>query len=100
MKSFYKIENELPIVGSGTIIPDGFIEYEVGEEPAELFDALAVQQEQYDLDKKIQEAYKYLAKTDHKFYNGYKAKIGEDLISIKALRDEAREFIRANEVYI
>ena len=47
---------------------------------------------------KINEAKKYLAKTDHKFYNGYKPKEGEDLVEIERLRDEAREFIRANEI--
>lgn len=47
---------------------------------------------------KIQEAKQYLAKTDHKFYNGYKPKEGEDLVEIERLRDEAREFIRANEI--
>lgn len=40
----------------------------------------------------------YLRKTDHKFYDRYKPKEGEDLVEIERLRDEAREFIRANEV--
>ena len=40
----------------------------------------------------------YLDKTDHKFFNGYKPKEGEDLVAIEATRDEYREFIRANEV--
>ena len=40
----------------------------------------------------------YLDKTDHKFFNGYKPKEGEDLVAIEAKRDEYREFIRANEV--
>lgn len=46
---------------------------------------------------KINEAEQYLNKTDHKFYNGYKPKVDEDLIEIERLRDEAREFIRANK---
>ena len=50
-----------------------------------------------DLEIKIAEAQQYLDKTDHKFYNGYKPKEGEDLVEIERLRDEAREFIRANE---
>lgn len=49
------------------------------------------------LAQQIAEAKQYLAKTDHKFYNGYKPKDGEDLVEIERLRDEAREFIRANE---
>ena len=50
-----------------------------------------------ELQTKINEAKQYLEKTDHKFYNGYKPKEGEDLVEIERLRDEAREFIRANE---
>jgi CRISPR/Cas system CMR-associated protein Cmr3 (group 5 of RAMP superfamily) len=50
-----------------------------------------------ELQIKINEAKEYLNKTDHKLYNGYKPKEGEDLVKIERLRDEAREFIRANE---
>ena len=53
---------------------------------------------QQELLVKINEAKQYLAKTDHKFYNGYKPKEGEDLVEIERLRDEARDFIRANEI--
>ena len=52
---------------------------------------------QQELQTKINEAKQYLASTDHKFYNGYKPKEGENLVEIERLRDEAREFIRANE---
>lgn len=52
---------------------------------------------QQELQIKINEAKQYLASTDHKFYNGYKPKEGEDLVEIERLRDEAREFIRTNE---
>ena len=52
---------------------------------------------QQELQIKINEAKGYLASTDHKFYNGYKPKAEEDLVEIERLRDEAREFIRANE---
>lgn len=56
-----------------------------------------VAKEKYALEIKIIEAKQYLEKTDHKFYNGYKPKEGEDLVEIERLRDEAREFIRTNE---
>lgn len=46
---------------------------------------------------KIAEAKKYLLDTDHKFYIGYVPKPDEDCTAIKSLRDEKREFIRANE---
>ena len=51
-----------------------------------------------ELQIKINEAKQYLSKTDHKFYNGYKPKTDEDLVEIERLRDEAREFIRANKI--
>ena len=94
MYKFYKL-NPLQ-VGSGTIIPEGFIEYT--EEPQELLDALAVEKEAQDLQAKVNEAQQYLTSTDHKFFNGYKPKQDEDLVAIEAKRDEAREFIRNNKV--
>ena len=50
------------------------------------------------INAKVQEAKQYLQSTDHKFYLGYKPKEGEDLVAIEAKRDEAREYIRMNEV--
>lgn len=50
------------------------------------------------INAKVQEAKQYLQSTDHKFYLGYKPKDGEDLVAIEAKRDEAREYIRMNEV--
>lgn len=51
-----------------------------------------------EINTKVQEAKQYLQSTDHKFYLGYKPKDGEDLVAIEAKRDEAREYIRMNEV--
>lgn len=50
-----------------------------------------------ELKNKLDEAYSYLNKTDKKFLIGYKQKKDEDLVSIEKLRDEARDFIRANK---
>lgn len=81
---------------------DGNIEYELikqwiaeGNEPEPEFTEEEIQKQELQI--KINEAKEYLASTDHKFYNGYKPKEGEDLVEIERLRDEAREFIRANE---
>ena len=63
MKAFYKIENELPIVGSGTVIPEGFTEYEVGQEPQELLDALEAERTEQSVISQIQEAKAYLTNT-------------------------------------
>ena len=51
-----------------------------------------------EINAKVQEAKQYLQATDNKFYLGYKPKDGEDLVAIEAKRDEAREYIRMNEV--
>lgn len=45
-KSFYKIENGKAQVGSGTFVPPEFTEYEVGQEPNELIEALAIDTEE------------------------------------------------------
>lgn len=95
MIKFYKIENSKAQVGQGTFVPDGFIVYV--DEPQELIEALALEKQEQDLLSEINKAKQYLASTDHKFYNGYKPKEGEDLVEIERLRDEAREFIRTNE---
>ena len=63
MKAFYKIENNLPIVGSGTVIPEGFTEYEVGQEPTELIDALEAERIEQNISSQIQEAKTYLTET-------------------------------------
>ena len=54
--------------------------------------------QEQELQQQIIESKQYLDKTDHKFYNGYKPKTDEDLVEIERLRDEAREFIRANKI--
>lgn len=46
MKTFYKIEQGKAQVGSGTFVPPEFIEYEVGQEPTELLEALAIDSEE------------------------------------------------------
>lgn len=51
-----------------------------------------------ELASKLQEANAYLAKTDYKDLPRYVPKVNEDIEAIYRLRDEAREFIRANDV--
>lgn len=45
MKTFYKVVDNKAQVGSGTILPEDFIEYEIGNEPEELLLALEVDYE-------------------------------------------------------
>lgn len=45
MKTFYKIVYSKAQVGSGTFVPEDFIEYEIGAEPEELLLALEVDYE-------------------------------------------------------
>ena len=44
-KTFYKIVDNKAQIGSGTFVPDDFIEYEIGDEPEELLLALEVDYE-------------------------------------------------------
>ena len=46
MQTFYKIEKGKAQVGSGTFVPPEFQEYEVGQEPQELLEALAIDSEE------------------------------------------------------
>lgn len=50
------------------------------------------------LAEKVAEAKAYLANTDYKDLPRYVPKANEDIEAIYLLRDEAREFIRANDV--
>lgn len=96
--------NSVKRLSDGACIPfaDGNIDYEEyklwlseGNTPEPEFTEEEIQKQELQI--KINEAKQYLASTDHKFYNGYKPKEGEDLVEIERLRDEAREFIRANK---
>ena len=93
----YLLNNEMSVPKA-----DGNCEYELikewlkTNEPEPEFTEEEIQKQ--ELLVKINESKQYLEKTDHKFYNGYKPKEGEDLVEIERLRDEAREFIRANEI--
>lgn len=58
------------------------------------------EQAKVGLKAKLREAVEYLAKTDYKDLPRYVPKMGEDMDTIYRLRDEAREFIRANDVSI
>lgn len=62
-KMFYKIEEGKLQIGSGEIIPESFVEYELGKEPQELLDALALEKQEQDLNTQIQEAKTYLSET-------------------------------------
>ena len=61
MKKFYKIENGKVQIGQGTFVPDGFIVYE--DEPQELLDALASEEQEQTLQVQLQEAKSYLSET-------------------------------------
>ena len=99
-----KIQGEGYLLNGSMSVPkaDGNREYELIKEwlkdntpEPEFTEEELVKQE---INAKVQEAKQYLQATDHKFYLGYKPKDGEDLVAIEAKRDEAREYIRMNEV--
>lgn len=63
MKNFYKLENNKALVGTGLDVPDGAIEYKVGEEPQELLEALEEERVEQSINSQIQEAKVYLTDT-------------------------------------
>ena len=64
MKTFYKLENGQAQLGSGTIVPDGFIIYESGKEPVELNEALINEIETNNLKQEISKAKNELSLLD------------------------------------
>jgi len=48
MKTFYKLENNILQRGSGTLIPNGFLEYTIGKEPLEMLDIINAEKAEYD----------------------------------------------------
>lgn len=96
MNSFYKIENGKPIIQvSEEIILEEYIPFKVGKEPNELIEALNYQ---IDLIDKIKELEKFLNDTQFKFGDDYDLKGTPEWEELRAKRQEAREFIRANEI--
>ena len=82
---------------------DGSHDYLITEDiqPISLEEIEAINKAKEDVYKnsikaKINEAKQYLDETDHKFYGDYEPKVGEDLEAIRAKRNEARAFVRAN----
>ena len=63
MKNFYKLENGKAQVGSGTFVPESFIEYTVGQESQELLEALETERAEQSINSQIQEAKAYLTDT-------------------------------------
>ena len=96
-KTFYKIEEGKLQIGSGELIPESFIEYEVGAESQELLDVLESEEQEQELQSKIQEAKMFLDRTDKKVLPDYVFREDDNTLEwYIAERVKAREFIRAN----
>lgn len=64
MKAFYKVVDNKAQVGSGTFVPEYFIEYEIGNEPTDLVEALEKEAEELRYQNVIDSYNKYLIETD------------------------------------
>lgn len=96
-KTFYKIVDNKAQVGSGTFVPEDFIEYEIGAEPEELLLALEVEALDNELQVKINEAKEFLSKTDKKILPYYEFEKGDNTLEwYVEERSKARAFIRSN----
>ena len=80
---------------NGTDLYKGDIQ--IGDREATIEEVKAYEDKK-DLAIKINEAKEYLANTDYKDLPRYVPKADEDIETIYRLRDEAREFIRTNDV--
>ena len=97
MLNFYKIENGKLQIGSGELIPDGFTEYVVGQEPLELQETLKKEQVEQELQAKLQEAKDFLNNTDKKVLPDYEFRADDNTLEwYIEERKKAREFIRGN----
>ena len=97
MLYYRKIDNKIETTVSNYEL-DGWISYEEGKEPQELLEFLNSQLITHETTMKVIEAKQYLINTD--FYYARLQETGEEVpAEIKAKRQEAREFIRANEGY-
>ena len=68
MKIFYKIVNGAVQLGSGTVMPKGFIEYTIGQEPQELLDELFEQSKHTKINE-IKQAYNEANQLDIAYMN-------------------------------
>lgn len=94
MNKFYKIENKLPIiVVSEKNTLEGYIFFIADKEPDELVEALNYQ---IHLNNKLKECKDFLNDTQFKFGDDYDLKGTPEWEELKAKRQKAREFIRAN----
>ena len=91
-KTFYKIVDNKAQVGSGTFVPEGFIEYEIGNEPKELLLALKVDIEIERIQKIKQKASELINSKypDYKQLNIIRAG-GTELEEMSAYIDSIRE---------
>lgn len=91
-KTFYKIIDNKAQVGSGTFVPEDFIEYEIGAEPEELLLALEVDIEIERIQKIKQKASELINSKypDYKQLNIIRAG-GAELEEMSAYIDSVRE---------
>ena len=102
--NFYRIENGVLQVGEDNNVPDGFIEYKIGEEPQELLDAFAEKLNFANNISEIEKAKQYLVDTDWvaaKLAEANAGIIADDIkakyAAVFAERANAREKINQSE---
>lgn len=90
MKNFYIIENDKVLVGTGLDVPDGAIEYKVGEEPKDLLEALIYDKEV----QRVQEINKYTKQFIFKKYPIEKQSSANLGVYDEAYKNEMVTFIK------
>lgn len=95
MKNYYKITNgKLEITSSLIKLESPWTEYNIGEEPKELQDAINAEKQESKVINKIRETVQYLNDTD--WYYVRKIETGKDVPdAIATKRAEARAFLNS-----
>jgi hypothetical protein len=90
----YKIENNIATLFDGDELPEGFMAYELGDEPRELLELLDLQAKNAGKGERIAELKRFLDETQYKFGEDYDRKDTEEWLALKTQRQAWRDELR------
>jgi hypothetical protein len=86
----YKIENNIATLFDGDELPEGFMAYELGDEPQELLELLDLQAKNAGKGERIAELKRLLQESDYAVLPDYDKPSDEIVVQRAAWRDELR----------
>lgn len=93
MANYYKIEDGILKLFEGDVAPNGYTEYDTQNEPQEILDFLALQDELAQKQIRIDELNKLLAGTDYMVLPDYDKPNDEVKLQRAAWREELRNLL-------